>query len=441
MLCRSKHDPLLSPEINDHIQPERLRGKSLSEWVTEGYIHQGHYWPFGRSEVRHEGETQVVGPFADTLWDVCRQSSIRALSYIARWRPEYSSLNHVATAHAYYEGLHRGRIESTRYPFSCVLVITVCTKRADVPGLLLVDLVGKSNAPGAKPKFLSKFMLRALKDGSAAEVAPHMPLSYGHKLKHRWIKLGLARSWLFECETRHRSTCSEHGWAIALRKPDFLRLLDVETLSIVVPNEPQTYRFIALSYVWGGTETVKLQFSNLNSLSKPGGLKSHLSRLPRTVLDAMEVVKKLDERYLWVDALCILQEDIVESYEQMDSMDKVYGSALLTIVAANGDNADVGLRGVHRRQFLPEEKPSLERQLEFSQPSAVMKSGVEIIDPTDRHQALDKTEWNTRAWTFQNRLLSRRLIIFAYNEMLWHCRCMIGREDMTAAETGYVKGV
>lgn len=44
--------------------------------------------------------------------------------------------------------------------------------------------------------------------------------------------------------------------------------------------------------------------------------------------------------------------------------------------------------------------------------------------------------WNLRAWTFQERLLSRRLIVFTHGQMIWHCRKMICREDMSVQDSG-----
>ena len=315
-----------------------------------------------------------------------------------------------------------------------MILITVSTKHADVPGLLWVDLIGSSNAPRAVQKVLSHFMLRAVKDGFVVSVTPNRNLEYGHVLNPHWIDVSIGKLWLSDCEMRHGGQCSKPAWAEAMEKPKFLRLLDVDNLNIVVSPDPDVCRYVALSYVWGGAEMLKLRSSLLQAISMPNSLEPFLSALPRTVIDAMEVVKELGERYLWVDALYILQEYTIESQEQIASMDSVYGSAVLTIVAAGGDSADTGLRGVRHKHFAVAEKVPWSRDI--SQPSAAMGRGLAVITPTNSYQNLEESQWNSRAWTFQERLLSRRLISSADDGVVWHCRCMTAREDMPVSDTG-----
>lgn len=71
----------------------------------------------------------------------------------------------------------------------------------------------------------------------------------------------------------------------------------------------------------------------------------------------------------------------------------------------------------------------------MTQESAEVNGG-HVIAPFDFGQNLEATPWNSRGWTFQERLLSRRLIAFADNEMVWYCRNMICREDMRDGDTG-----
>lgn len=59
----------------------------------------------------------------------------------------------------------------------------------------------------------------------------------------------------------------------------------------------------------------------------------------------MSLVRSLGERYLWVDALCIVQDDEASKLQNIDRMAPIYPGAKLTIIAADGD-ADYGLRGL-----------------------------------------------------------------------------------------------
>lgn len=173
----------------------------------------------------------------------------------------------------------------------------------ECPGALTVNLVGYGNRPEGTAQNLSQFRLRVVNDNVTGNPRIGKPLSYGRRLNSAWIDVSIGKSWICECETRHGTKCSEHGWALAMRKPGFLRVIDIENYCVVEADDPATCRFIALSYVWGGAKTIKLRNNNIAGLMQKGGLKKYFSVLPRTILDAMEVVKRLGERYLWVDSL------------------------------------------------------------------------------------------------------------------------------------------
>ena len=106
---------------------------------------------------------------------------------------------------------------------------------------------------------------------------------------------------------------------------------------------PGNARYLALSYVWGKMPFIQLTKSNAEMLKRKGSLKEQ--KLPRTIEDAINLVSLLDERYLWVDALCIVQDDIVSKMEQIAQMDRIYLCAALTIVSAGGTEANSGLSG------------------------------------------------------------------------------------------------
>ena len=67
--------------------------------------------------------------------------------------------------------------------------------------------------------------------------------------------------------------------------------------------------YVALSYVWGSVPTVRLTSASLPLFIKPGGLLKAAWKLPRTVADAIMAVRKLKLHYLWVDSLCLVQND------------------------------------------------------------------------------------------------------------------------------------
>lgn len=108
----------------------------------------------------------------------------------------------------------------------------------------------------------------------------------------------------------------------------------------------------ALSYRWGDFTGYTSQRRDFQGHMLPLGDKN----LPRTVADAVELASATSLKYLWVDSLCILQDDPEDVKAHVHYMDSVYQGASLTIIDAGGEKASAGLEGFQpgwRRWALP----------------------------------------------------------------------------------------
>ncbi|MCV5073228.1 HET domain-containing protein, partial [Escherichia coli] len=91
--------------------------------------------------------------------------------------------------------------------------------------------------------------------------------------------------------------------------------------------------YVTLSYVWGTTQQAMLKRENLLRLQLPGSLQG---ATPQTITDAMMFTSYMGYRYLWVDTLCIIQNDDADKMSQLQIMGDIYKNANFTIVAAAG---------------------------------------------------------------------------------------------------------
>ncbi|KAH8672234.1 heterokaryon incompatibility protein-domain-containing protein [Ilyonectria robusta] len=164
------------------------------------------------------------------------------------------------------------------------------------------------------------------------------------------------------------------------------------------------YRYTTLSYVWGGnTRNRSLNTrAAVGHLRKKGSIRHDNFTLPGTIRDTIDLCHRLDVGYLWIDSLCITQDDKASKDVQIQHMDAVYRSATFTIVAASGQNADTGL---------PELNISNPRRI--CQESAEI-DGLPLIRRPPRPTIEDEI-WAIRAWTLQEDYLSRRKLIFCDN--------------------------
>lgn len=82
-----------------------------------------------------------------------------------------------------------------------------------------------------------------------------------------------------------------------------------------------------------------------------GSIEKVLSLLPRVIQDAIDLVRRLGLQYIWIDALCIVQDSSRSWKLNAYNMDLIYGNATLTICAADGKDASVGLRAMHSEEY------------------------------------------------------------------------------------------
>ncbi|KAG4432129.1 hypothetical protein IFR05_012384 [Cadophora sp. M221] len=231
------------------------------------------------------------------------------------------------------------------------------------------------------------------------------------------VDLDFLRNSLEICERDH-TTCNEGQ----LPTPKDMCIIDLESMSIA--PAPKNCRYCALSYVWGKvTETwLTLTRKNMGSLSLKNALAG--KPLPQTVRDAMKLCVELGERYLWVDSLCIVQDDPVFQKQQIDIMDTIYAAATFTIVAAAGNHANAGLPGISTWSRSIQRQTITLQDIEVSNTIPVMKDTVEI------------SVWNSRGWTYQEHMFSRRCIFLTDAQGYFGCNqgVQYERPDRIAAE-------
>lgn len=231
----------------------------------------------------------------------------------------------------------------------------------------------------------------------------------------------LVKSWLDICDGSHRDTCGIEMGAdfFNMRSKSYFGVVDVHQMCLT--SLPHDRRYVALSYMWGIERRYTTTTRNIISHQEPGGLEKIFGRLPKVIQDAIQLVRSLGERYLWVDSLCIVQ-DSAKSWELNSAvMDLVYGNAHLTICAADGDNAEAGLGGL---------KPSRV----VTQYDQLCAPGVRLMVSRLAETYIEESKWNTRAWTFQERLLSKRCLIFTGERVYFQCRSAAMSEDIIAEQ-------
>ena len=191
----------------------------------------------------------------------------------------------------------------------------------------------------------------------------------------------------------------------------------------------QVEPYAALSYCWGGDQTFKTTRQTLSQYRY--GIPS--SNLPQTLQDALAATAQLGLRFIWIDALCIIQDDSRDKGREIAQMARVYGNATVTIAASRASTAWEGFFGL--RPPLGVARPDLVFQLP-SQSAGKTRGSVVLAPLTwERTEPID-----LRGWTYQERVLSPRVLDFGTLRTHWSCRTQVDGTASSASSAALADG-
>ncbi|RSL75878.1 hypothetical protein CEP51_010471 [Fusarium floridanum] len=171
-------------------------------------------------------------------------------------------------------------------------------------------------------------------------------------------------------------------------------------------------RYTALSYCWGGeqgfrttTQTIIRHQTRIN-----------FQDLPQTIKDAVVVTENLGLHHLWVDALCIVQDDERDKAFEIDRMGHVYENAEVTIAASRAERVQEGFL----QDLTPYGRKKQDWVFKIHYRDLTGQISPIIIAPKYFRPRVDYL--SKRAWAFQERLLSRRILEYSGACVHWTCQ-------------------
>jgi hypothetical protein len=217
------------------------------------------------------------------------------------------------------------------------------------------------------------------------------------------VSFDLAASWLRGCQREHL------GCQLNLLKTyqSPKRLLDVgeitaATVQVVYPKEKHQY--LTVSHCWGqlshnlvlGEDTHEAMVSGCDDRT-----------LPRLVRDCVMVTRKLGFRYLWIDTMCILQDNTIDKAEEIQKMGDIYAGSTCNIAAVSASDSRSSLF----TRYLPFiSNPCYFRASGTGDTFAIRTWSDTIHNPLDH-----------RAWVIQEKILSPRALNYTHAGISWHC--------------------
>jgi hypothetical protein len=231
----------------------------------------------------------------------------------------------------------------------------------------------------------------------------------------------ILRTWIQDCDNGHND-CKTTDNSMSLPT----RLIYVgdgqnQVVKLILSADlDRKTRYVALSHRWrypiGETAFRLTEEHNLYKKWVEDGEEINFNEMPKTFRDAVTVTRGLESlnvHYLWIDSLCIIQDNMEDWAWESRRMRDVYNGAYCTIAATCAPGTKEGF--LHQRP----KRSSIRIKATAPRGKDAEIYICEAID--DFHKEVEKAELNTRGWVFQERALSRRILHFAERQVYMEC--------------------
>jgi hypothetical protein len=246
--------------------------------------------------------------------------------------------------------------------------------------------------------------------------------------------IATARKWLEECDASECEGCQSFH-SICRRPVGVLpsRVLDIgpplqsQGIRLLDPTSNIIAPYVALSHCWGLNPSFTTTTENLTERKED----IEVAQMPQTFQDAILVTRLMGFRYLWIDSLCILQNDEEDWLRESALMGPVYKNAYFVIGAAR---AAADAEGFLQPRIPPKFLIATETPTSIgTQERIFLIPFGELRAPMDARRSVNASSLaeplSTRAWTLQERHLARRTLFFGREQMFWECQVLIADES------------
>lgn len=211
------------------------------------------------------------------------------------------------------------------------------------------------------------------------------------------------------------------------------RLIDLQPSNLdsgqirIVETTNVMLSYATLSYCWGTihNKTWLTEKGNLHKRTSAFNIES----MPKTVREAFIITSRLGFRYIWVDALCIVQDDAAEWARESANMGNIYHESVVTIVASSSRSAEQGCFNTRSRSHF-------DKFINLYRIENVLKDGAassifvyQSVRPDLSIHEITEGPWSRRGWTYQEQIFARRILYMSESQLFWDCEHCHSTED------------
>ncbi|KAH9240625.1 hypothetical protein K456DRAFT_48554 [Colletotrichum gloeosporioides 23] len=197
------------------------------------------------------------------------------------------------------------------------------------------------------------------------------------------------------------------------------RLVVVKDILNMNSRTMDDLKYVALTYCWGPEEDAPKQVKTTKDTLSAHYKGMSLSYLSPIVRDTIKVCRALEIRYLWVDALCIIQGDKADFHRESQTMGKIYNSCAVAICPLSSQSCLQGYLGARPEgldvDFQSSRHEHIRGTYRLVPHCTDVDRGELPIGVTDQslHLDIERSSWYRRGWTFQELILSPRFVFLA----------------------------
>lgn len=222
----------------------------------------------------------------------------------------------------------------------------------------------------------------------------------------------LIHSWVTTCNNHHnhcKKKCQTPQSWYPSRLLD-IGLCDDEVKLILTKERHLDGPYMTLSHRWGSHDYQRLETKSEIVFQSHIDVTNH----PRVFREAVHIARRLEIRYMWIDALCIKQDDLDDWKAESVVMDLVYSNSYLNISATLSED---GTESLFQQSGWDTLLPTF-IELDFDDTT----EHFYVFDDDIWNDEIEAAPLNTRGWVFQERFLSRRILHFGSQQLAWECQ-------------------